>query len=51
MQKMLLRCNGLCCNKKTEDYVISSDKNHSVREFVEISADFLGFKIKWHGKG
>ena len=26
--------------KKPEDYVISSDKNHSVREFVEIAADF-----------
>ncbi len=37
--------------KKPDDYVISSDKNHTVREFVEIAADFLGFKIKWHGKG
>ncbi len=37
--------------KKPDDFVISSDKKYSVREFVETAGKFLGFKIKWVGKG
>lgn len=37
--------------KKPDDYVIATGKQYSVREFVEISANFLGIKIKWKGKG
>ena len=31
------------------DYVISSGEEHSVRDFCENVADFLGFKIEWRG--
>jgi GDPmannose 4,6-dehydratase len=34
-----------------DDYVISSDEEHSVRDFCQDVADYLGFKIEWHGEG
>ncbi len=34
-----------------EDFVIASGIQYSVREFIEISAEFLGIKIEWKGKG
>ena len=34
-----------------EDFVIATGEQHSVREFVEISAAELGISIKWKGKG
>jgi len=36
---------------KPDDYVISTGGTHSVREFLELSANHLGFNIEWHGKG
>jgi GDPmannose 4,6-dehydratase len=33
------------------DYVISSSKQHSVREFVELSCKYVGFDIEWKGSG
>jgi len=33
------------------DYVIATGQQHSVREFVDLSANFLGMKIKWEGVG
>ena len=36
---------------KPDDYVISSDEEHSVRDFCEDVAEYLGFKIEWHGEG
>ncbi|SDN44775.1 GDPmannose 4,6-dehydratase [Desulfonauticus submarinus] len=37
--------------KKPEDYVIATGEQHSVREFVEQSANLLGLEIEWKGKG
>ena len=37
--------------KKPEDFVISTGKQYSVREFVNTAAKYLGIKIKWEGKG
>jgi GDPmannose 4,6-dehydratase len=37
--------------EKPDDYVISSDEEHSVRDFCEDVADYLGFKIEWRGEG
>ena len=37
--------------KKPDDFVIATGKQHSVRDFVNISAKNLGIKIKWIGKG
>lgn len=37
--------------KTADDYVISTNETHTVREFVEKSAKVLGFDIEWKGKG
>ncbi len=37
--------------KKPEDYVIASGKQHSIRAFISWASDFLGIKIKFKGKG
>ena len=34
-----------------EDYVLSTNEFHSVREFVEKSFALKGFSIKWKGEG
>src|SRR6201994_3960063 len=34
-----------------KDYVIATGEQHSVREFVEISARLLGMEIRWEGSG
>jgi GDPmannose 4,6-dehydratase len=34
-----------------KDYVISMNETHSVREFIEIASEVLGFKISWQGSG
>jgi GDPmannose 4,6-dehydratase len=34
---------------KPDDYVISTGENHTVREFVNTAAEFLGFKLSWEG--
>src|SRR6201993_4930954 len=34
-----------------KDYVIATGEQHSVREFVELSAQFLGLEITWEGVG
>lgn len=34
-----------------EDYVISTGKQYSVREFVETCAPYFGMDIEWHGTG
>ena len=37
--------------EKPDDYILATNETHTVREFVEKSAEFLGFKIKWEGRG
>lgn len=34
-----------------DDYVISSGKQHSVREFVELAGQYFGYDIKWDRRG
>ena len=36
---------------KPEDYVLSTNEFHSVREFIEKSFSLKGFDIKWKGEG
>ncbi|HSE29137.1 MAG TPA: GDP-mannose 4,6-dehydratase [Candidatus Saccharimonadales bacterium] len=36
---------------KPDDYVVSTGETHTVREFVEIAARLLDFKLEWRGKG
>lgn len=37
--------------KKAEDFVIATGRQHSVRSFIELAAKELGLTIGWKGKG
>ena len=37
--------------EKPDDYVLSTNEFHSVREFVEKAFKIKGFNIKWKGEG
>ncbi len=37
--------------EKPQDFVIASGVQHSVREFIDISAKMLGLHLKWEGHG
>jgi len=37
--------------KKPDDYVISTGKQYSVKDFINLAANYLDFKIKWRGSG
>jgi GDPmannose 4,6-dehydratase len=37
--------------ESADDYVIATGEQHSVREFVELSASELGIAVKWEGEG
>ncbi len=37
--------------KKPEDFVIATNKTHSVRKFIELAFKRVGIKIAWKGKG
>ncbi|HVU47819.1 MAG TPA: GDP-mannose 4,6-dehydratase [Terracidiphilus sp.] len=34
-----------------KDYVIATGEQHSVREFVDLSAEYLGMQLEWQGSG
>ncbi|RME81885.1 MAG: NAD-dependent epimerase/dehydratase family protein, partial [Zetaproteobacteria bacterium] len=34
-----------------DDYVIATGEQHTVREFVEVAASFLGWEVHWEGEG
>jgi len=38
-------------HKKSDDFVIATNKSYSVREFVKVAFSIVGIKIKWKGKG
>ena len=37
--------------KKPDDFVISTGKNKSVRQFITLAFSFVGIKVTWKGKG
>lgn len=37
--------------KEPKDYVLATNENHSVREFIEHAFDFVDIKIQWKGTG
>ncbi len=37
--------------KKADDFVIATGRQHSVRRFIELAAGELGIKLAWKGKG
>ena len=51
MQEIMFICNGLCLQKKPDDYIISFDKKYSIRDFILQSGRFLGLDIGFKGKG
>ena len=38
-------------HKKPDDFVVATNKSYSVKDFINISAKKIGFKIKWINKG
>jgi GDPmannose 4,6-dehydratase len=34
-----------------DDYVVATNETHTVREFIEIAGNLLGFNIQWQGSG
>jgi GDPmannose 4,6-dehydratase len=34
-----------------DDYVVSMEEQHSVRDFVNVSCNYIGFDIEWCGEG
>tara|TARA_Y100000389_G_scaffold199244_1_gene237260 strand:- start:504 stop:1532 length:1029 start_codon:yes stop_codon:yes gene_type:complete len=38
-------------NDEPDDYVLSTNESHSIREFVEYSFKLKGFDVKWKGSG
>ena len=52
MQKTMLKQCGKCYKKKhPDDYVISTGKQHSVKDFINLSLKELNIKYSWRGKG
>ncbi len=44
-------CWKVLQHKKPDDFVIATEKQYSVKFFVEQCFKYLGIKIKWYGKG
>jgi GDPmannose 4,6-dehydratase len=38
-------------NDYPDDYVVSMEEQHSVRDFVNVSCNYIGFDIEWSGEG
>ena len=37
--------------EKPDDFVISTGQQHTVREFVEASCEYMGYNLEWEGEG
>ena len=37
--------------EKPNDYILATNETHSVREFVELATNYLGFDLVWEGQG
>jgi len=37
--------------EQPEDFVIATGKQYTVRQFIELAADYLNMEIRWEGKG
>ena len=53
MPVILWKCNGECCSRTSQkDFVIATGRQKSVRQFVELSANALGWgRLDWDGEG
>ena len=51
MQKTLFEAQWLILQQnKPDDYVVSTGKQYSVKQFINLAARNLNIKIKWKGK-
>ena len=48
--KIMLRKCGLC-SKQASDFVISTGKQYTVKDFINLTAENLNMTIKWKGEG
>ena len=37
--------------KKPDDYVVSTGRTYSIKDFINLCTDYLELKTKWTGKG
>ena len=44
-------CWKILQHKKPDDFVVATEKQYSVKFFIERCFKFLNIKIKWYGKG
>ena len=44
-------CWKILQHNKPDDFVVATEKQYSVKFFIEKCFEFLNIKIKWHGKG
>ena len=44
MLKIMLKCNGMLQQKEPEDFVIATGRMETVRRFIEITANKLGWR-------
>ena len=50
--KDYVKCAGkILQHKKPDDFVVATEKQYSVKFFIEKCFEFLNIKIKWYGKG
>ena len=50
MQKTIVKQCGKCFIKKPDDYVISTGKQYSIKQFINLAAKKANMKIVWKGK-
>ena len=52
MRKIMLKGMWRMLQQDTpQDYVLSMNETHTVREFVELAFAELGYEIEWQGEG
>ena len=51
MLKIMLKCVGkILQHKKPDDFVVATEKQYSVKFFIEKCFKFLNIKIKWQAR-
>ena len=48
---IVMQCGKCFKKKKPTDYVISTGKTYSVKQFIDEATKYLNFKTRWTGKG
>ena len=52
MPAITWKCNGGCCSRQPEDFVIATGRQNQNSRFIELSASALGWgTLQWEGEG